>query len=279
MPTSYTDVVFSNLGQGGITATKLNKLRDDLSAAIAAGGGGGGTGDMTKAVYDTNNNGKVDTCDSVPWTSVTGQPSTFVPSLHALSHLDNGADAVPVVTTVRTGLAPKLNGSATSYLNGTGVFSTPPSGTGINAFTVTVTSPFTVPAVGSSTTATVADASWIVVGQLLYVDTAGGGPGLAGALVVQAKAGNTLTLLNPLPPPSVGSSTPHGVWGETPSGTIDGSNKNYTSAQPYSPTTLAVFLNGLRQRRSADYTETGSNSFSFVTAPLPGDSLSIDYMY
>jgi hypothetical protein len=277
MATSYTDVVFSNLGQGGITATKLNKLRDDLSSAIAAGGGGGGTGDMTKAVYDTNNNGKVDTCDSVPWGSVTGVPGTFAPSPHQASHV-SGADQIPTTSTAVRGLAPKLNGSATSYLDGTGVFSTPPSGTGVNAFTVTVTSPFTVPAVGSSTTATVADASWIVVGQLLYVDTAGGGPGLAGALVVQAKAGNTLTLLNPLPPPSTGSSTPHGVWGETPSGTIDGSNKNYTSAQPYSPTTLAVFLNGLRMRRSGDYTETGSNSFSFVTAPLPGDSLSIDYM-
>jgi hypothetical protein len=61
-------------------------------------------------------------------------------------------------------------------------------------------SSFTVPTVGSTATVNVADASWIVVGQLLYFDTAGGGPGLAGALVVQAKAGNQLTVLNPTPP-------------------------------------------------------------------------------
>ncbi len=42
-------------------------------------------GDMLKSVYDTNNNGKVDmaeVADSVPWTGVTGKPSTFPPSSH-----------------------------------------------------------------------------------------------------------------------------------------------------------------------------------------------------
>lgn len=155
----------------------------------------------------------------------------------------------------------------------------PPGAQGVNAFTVTAVSSFTVPAVGSTTTVTVTDASWIVVGQLLYVDTAGGGAGLAGALVVTAKNGNTLTVLNPVPPPPSGGGGGGTImtWGETPSGVIDGVNKNYTSAQPYSPTLLAVFLNGLRQRRPDDYAETGSQSFSFVNAPVPGDSLSIDY--
>jgi hypothetical protein len=78
------------------------------------------------------------------------------------------------------------------------------------------------------------------------------------------------------PPGSSGTGT-NQVWGETPAGTIDGSNVNYTSAHPYSPGLLAVFLNGLRQRRTGDYNETGSQSFQFIIAPLPGDSLSIDY--
>jgi hypothetical protein len=68
------------------------------------------------------------------------------------------------------------------------------------------------------------------------------------------------------------------VWGETPGGLIDGVNRNFTSLHLYSPTLLAVYLNGIRQRRASDYTETGSQSFQFVTAPLPGDSLSIDYV-
>lgn len=73
---------------------------------------------------------------------------------------------------------------------------------GVNANT-TSTSTFTVPAVGQTVSVTVADASWIVVGQMLYVDTAGGGPGLAGFLQVTAKSANTLTLLNPQPAPAI----------------------------------------------------------------------------
>lgn len=43
------------------------------------------TGDMLKSIYDTNSDGKVDAAevaDSVPWTGVTGKPSTFPPSIH-----------------------------------------------------------------------------------------------------------------------------------------------------------------------------------------------------
>lgn len=74
---TYTDIVFTN-APSGITAKKLNLLRDDLSSAIAAGGGGGtSTGDMLKSVYDTNNNAKVDhaeLADAAPWTGITGKP-------------------------------------------------------------------------------------------------------------------------------------------------------------------------------------------------------------
>jgi hypothetical protein len=244
MAPPYTDIAFTSSQPDQPTAMKLNKLRDDLSKAIAAGGGGTGTGDMTKAIYDTNNNGKVDTCDSLawtsvtgkpvigdmtkavydingdgisdhaaladavpwtgvsgkpatfppdstamlkatydvngngvvdtcdslawgkltgvpatfppdstamlksvydingdgisdhaaladtaPWTGITGKPATFPPSAHGATHLDNGTDVIPVVTAVRTGLAPKLSGIAGTYLDGTGAYSSP-SGSG-----------------------------------------------------------------------------------------------------------------------------------------------------
>jgi hypothetical protein len=67
------------------------------------------------------------------------------------------------------------------------------------------------------------------------------------------------------------------IWGETPSGAIDGTNTAFTTANSYRANLLAVYLNGLRQRRVADYNETGSQSFQFVNPPLSGDSLSIDY--
>ena len=49
-------------------------LKEDLGTA--------GYGDMTKAIYDTNNSGTVDKAESVSWTGVTGKPSTFPPSPH-----------------------------------------------------------------------------------------------------------------------------------------------------------------------------------------------------
>jgi hypothetical protein len=68
------------------------------------------------------------------------------------------------------------------------------------------------------------------------------------------------------------------IYGEVPAGTVDGANKNFTTANTYRPNLLSVFLNGVRQRRTNDYTETSNNSFSFVNAPASGDILSVDYM-
>jgi hypothetical protein len=67
----------------------------------------------------------------------------------------------------------------------------------------TLAGSFTVPPVGQTVQVNVVDASWIVVGQMVYIDQAGGGPGQAGALQVQSKSGNLLTLLNPQAPPAI----------------------------------------------------------------------------
>jgi hypothetical protein len=78
---------------------------------------------MLKSVYDTNADNIVDQAAAVPWAGITGKPSTFAPTAHGTTHLDNGSDVVPVVTTVRTGLVPKLSGDPLTFLNGNGVFS------------------------------------------------------------------------------------------------------------------------------------------------------------
>jgi hypothetical protein len=67
------------------------------------------------------------------------------------------------------------------------------------------------------------------------------------------------------------------IYGETPTGAINGTNKNFATAYAYKPTLLAVFLSGLRLRHPDDYTETGSTTFQLTLAPLTGDSLSVDY--
>jgi hypothetical protein len=68
------------------------------------------------------------------------------------------------------------------------------------------------------------------------------------------------------------------IYGEVPTGTVNGTNKAFTTAFTYRPNLLSVFLNGVRQRRTNDYTETSNQAFSFVVAPMPGDILSVDYM-
>jgi microcystin-dependent protein len=68
---------------------------------------------------------------------------------------------------------------------------------GVNACT-TNTASFTIPPVGQTVQVTMTDASWIVIGQMLVVSTAGGSANASGTLQVTAKTGNLVTLLNPV---------------------------------------------------------------------------------
>ncbi len=79
-----------------------------VQSAIAAFG----AGDMTKATYDTDNDGKVDAAevaDAAPWTGITGKPATFTPSAHAhpvseITGLQSALDAkAPLASPALTG--------------------------------------------------------------------------------------------------------------------------------------------------------------------------------
>lgn len=73
------------------------------------------------------------------------------------------------------------------------------------------------------------------------------------------------------------TTTPLITSDEIPSGALDGVNTVFTTATPYVALSLHVYLNGLRLTKVTDYTETTASSFTFVTAPLPSDTLRIDY--
>lgn len=66
---------------------------------------------------------------------------------------------------------------------------------GKNAFTTSAVV-FTVPPVGQTVDVTLTDASWVAVGQMVAVQTAGGAPTAAGSLQCTNKNGNVVTLLN-----------------------------------------------------------------------------------
>ena len=101
---------------------------------------GFGAGDMAKATYDTNNNGKVDAAeaaDSVPWTGVTGKPTSFTPATH--SH------AISQVTGLQAALDAKA-ALASPALSGTPTAPTPVAGTNTTQLATTA---FVASAIGA----------------------------------------------------------------------------------------------------------------------------------
>lgn len=62
--------------------TKVGQLENDKNYVTQSELGNAGYGDMMKSTYDKNDDGIVDKAESVPWSGVTGKPSTFPPSSH-----------------------------------------------------------------------------------------------------------------------------------------------------------------------------------------------------
>jgi len=92
--------------------------------------------------------------------------------------------------------------------------------------------------------------------------------------VIAPLPGDTISLDYLLPSEAGGTN----IYGETPAGLVNGSNKVFTTSFVYSPGLIAIFRSGLRLRNPDDYSETGPKQFTLVDAPLSGDNLSVDYI-
>lgn len=83
-------------------------------------------------------------------------------------------------------------------------------------------------------------------------------------------------------PGAAGSQGPPGegvqVFGEIPTGTRDGVNAVFTTANPYRATRTAVYRNGIREIRGTCFTESGAAEITFSTPPLDTDDITIDYI-
>lgn len=68
------------------------------------------------------------------------------------------------------------------------------------------------------------------------------------------------------------------VFGETPTGARNGTNTVFATANPYRPNTVALFVNGIRERRTVGYNETSPTTITLTAAPGVGDDVMIDYL-
>jgi len=86
---------------GGTTGQILAKVdATDFNTQWVDVAGVSGSGDMTKAVYDTNNSGAVDSAETAPWSGISGKPTLFPPDTHthAYQPLSDDITAIDAIT-------------------------------------------------------------------------------------------------------------------------------------------------------------------------------------
>jgi microcystin-dependent protein len=108
------------VGGGSGNANKVDHAQFADAAPWAGITGKPVVGDMTKAVYDANNDGIVNQAAAVPWAGVTGRPVSYPPSAHESSHLPSGSDPLPLASPASAGLIKAVSGLTTDFLDGTG---------------------------------------------------------------------------------------------------------------------------------------------------------------
>lgn len=67
------------------------------------------------------------------------------------------------------------------------------------------------------------------------------------------------------------------VFGETPSGAVNGSNATFTTAQNFVAESVQVFINGVSQTNGVDYTTLGSTTITMNVSPVSGDYIRVNY--
>lgn len=74
-----------------------------------------------------------------------------------------------------------------------------------------------------------------------------------------------------------GSGSP-AIFGEVPTGSIDDSNTIFVLSTTPVAGTVAIYLNGSRQKVTDDYSITGA-TITFVLPPLTGSNILADFEY
>jgi hypothetical protein len=76
---------YNDLSNKPSIPAKVSQLVNDSKFVTQTDLGNAGYGDMLKSAYDKDNDGVVDSAETVPWNGISGKPSTFAPSSHTHS--------------------------------------------------------------------------------------------------------------------------------------------------------------------------------------------------
>jgi hypothetical protein len=68
------------------------------------------------------------------------------------------------------------------------------------------------------------------------------------------------------------------VFGEAPTGLIDGVNATFQSQYNFIPESVSVFLNGMRLKVIADYQTSGARTINLNVSPTVAEMIQIDYL-
>lgn len=77
--------------------------------------------------------------------------------------------------------------------------------------------------------------------------------------------------------PAGASSVTAAVVGETPGGAVNGVNASFTTAFAFVPESVAVFINGVFQKKVDEFTTTGSNTILLTFSPATGERILVNY--
>lgn len=144
---------------------------------------------------------------------------------------------------------------------------------------------------GSNTDYTIASGSHVSGSLIVYSDGIRLSPGVdftetaTGFTMTTAPAVDTVLLCDYLidgPGSPIGSNS--NVYGEVPTGLVNGTNKVFTASRAYIPGSLKVYINGSNQARTTHFVETdpSAGTFTMDEAPLSSptaDNILIDYQF
>lgn len=135
---------------------------------------------------------------------------------------------------------------------------------------------YTVNASGAPTRSVDADTATDIADAVVYVSQGTTNADTGWKLVTDnITLGTTALVFTALT--TAGLTSGNFVFNETPSGTINGSNTAFTLANTPTAGTVSVYLNGLLQTVSDDYTISGS-TITYTAAPIAGDVLRVTYL-